>query len=41
MINYKPNPVKRWTGAAMRNALAERRQAGTSIRSLSKKKWYP
>ena len=37
MRAYKPHPKKHWTNAAMTNAIAELKKAGTSERAISKK----
>ena len=40
MRDYIKNPSKHWTDAALRTAIAEQREAGTSIQKLSKKVRY-
>lgn len=38
---YKPDPITHWTDTALRHALQERQQAGTSIRKLENKYGVP
>ena len=38
---YKPTSKKLWTQAALKNALAEHKELGTSLRDLSKKHNIP
>ena len=38
---YIPRPKKHWNGTALQNALAERKELGTSIRKLAVKYGIP
>ena len=38
---HKKNPTKHWTDTTLRTVIAEQREAGTSIRKLSKKYGIP